>query len=259
MKASFSRLSVLVWALLALIIMPVRSFAVLPEPNHSGRYYVSGTSIMAISCLEVAVTHKALIRVVADTSLSSIAVSNTLPDPVVNFVGPTVNGVPTGVIPDRLASGDLDTYTQRVGAFPLVPGSHDWQGVYTLNPGAYSILVSSVGGHSGNVMVEVYWIDYDQEIVMPLPTLTSVLLYRDGTTLLHVQRNDNANTEAARMSIIYGDGNSTLVPSSNNQSWDLVHKYPASGTYVVQIQLLGTFHSSRILTINLTLSGIAPP
>src|SRR5262249_22999292 len=52
--------------------------------------------------------------------------------------------------------GDLEGAFLYAGAFPLADGSGDSAAVITLNPGAYTIQVSGVGGTTGEVLVEVY-------------------------------------------------------------------------------------------------------
>jgi hypothetical protein len=51
---------------------------------------------------------------------------------------------------------DITTASAQVGAFPLPSGSKDSVLLVTLQPGAYTIVVTSASGASGVALVEVY-------------------------------------------------------------------------------------------------------
>ena len=54
----------------------------------------------------------------------------------------------------------LRTAFTNAGAFPLASGSKDAALVITLEPGAYTVVVSSVNGTiTGNALVEIYDLD----------------------------------------------------------------------------------------------------
>ena len=56
-------------------------------------------------------------------------------------------------------SADLKTAFTQVGAFGLSDSSHDAALVLSLDPGAYTVVVSGVANTTGNVLVEIYDLD----------------------------------------------------------------------------------------------------
>lgn len=57
---------------------------------------------------------------------------------------------------DNRDAAEVSATAERVGAFRLEPGSKDAALLATLNPGAYTVLASGVGGTSGVVLLEIY-------------------------------------------------------------------------------------------------------
>ncbi len=96
-----------------------------------------------------------LIRGVGPT-LAAYGVADALADPVITvFRGAAIvtnqNWAAGGPTSTQMST----TFTQ-VGAFPLQAGSSDAAVLVTLQPGAYSVQLASVGGTTGVALVEVY-------------------------------------------------------------------------------------------------------
>ena len=51
---------------------------------------------------------------------------------------------------------EIAATASAAGAFPLASGSRDSAVVVTLSPGAYTAVVSGVGGTTGTALVEIY-------------------------------------------------------------------------------------------------------
>lgn len=100
-----------------------------------------------------------LIRAVGPT-LSSFNVPGTLPDPrlVVRPLGVDTPVATSGTIWDSNPStaDSIRTTGDRVGAFPLTPGSKDAVVLVTLPAGQYTAATESPSGASGVVLVEAY-------------------------------------------------------------------------------------------------------
>ena len=96
-----------------------------------------------------------LIRGIGPT-LSALGVTGVLADPQLTvFSGTTVIGTNddwgTGNNPAVMAAAFA-----QVGEFPLGPGSKDAALLLTLNPGAYTVHLSGVGGATGIALIEIY-------------------------------------------------------------------------------------------------------
>jgi hypothetical protein len=90
-------------------------------------------------------------------ALSAYGVAGVLPDPVVTVLsGGTTLGTNAGWGTGTSSAAQLSAAAVQVGAFPLPSGSKDSAILLTLQPGAYSVEVSSASGATGVALVEVY-------------------------------------------------------------------------------------------------------
>lgn len=113
-----------------------------------------------------------LVRAVGET-LADFGVSNPLPDPEVHIYDSQGNDVtPTGIFPAVIYDDgttprsryyeSVATAAQDAGAFPVpVPGPEsppisEFSELVSLPAGAYTVVVTSAGGQTGEVLVEVY-------------------------------------------------------------------------------------------------------
>lgn len=103
--------------------------------------------------------HRVLIRCVGP-GLSGTGVGNLLADPKLSVVDQKTHE--TVVTNDNWGEGtasevnELRSTMQAVGAFPLAEASKDSALLVTLQPGAYTALVSGANGTTGIVLLEVY-------------------------------------------------------------------------------------------------------
>jgi hypothetical protein len=94
---------------------------------------------------------------------------------LIRGIGPGLRGAPFNLT-DTLADPTITIYDQagrafatnddsppilvqvyeRVGAFPLAAGSKDAALMLTVQPGVYSVALSSADGGSGEAMIEIY-------------------------------------------------------------------------------------------------------
>jgi len=102
------------------------------------------------------VPRRVLIRAVGPT-LASFGVSQVLLDPQFSvFNGSAV----VGSNDDWGGSASLAALFAAIGAFSLPSNSQDAAGVFTLQPGSYTVQVSSwISGGSGAVLLEIYFVD----------------------------------------------------------------------------------------------------
>jgi hypothetical protein len=97
-----------------------------------------------------------LIRGVGPT-LASFGVAGVLSDPLVTvFWNGTQIASNSGWATGNSTPAQITSAEQQVGAFPLMSGSQDAALLLTLQPGAYTIEVTSISGASGVALVEVY-------------------------------------------------------------------------------------------------------
>jgi ice-binding like protein/putative Ig domain-containing protein len=90
-------------------------------------------------------------------SLTSYGVTGALADPVVTvYSGSTQIAANAGWGTGASTAAQLSAAALEVGAFPLPSGSKDSALLVTLQPGAYTIMVTSASGSSGVALVEVY-------------------------------------------------------------------------------------------------------
>jgi len=126
--------------------------------NFSTRASVGTGSNVEIAGIDISGTQPAnvLLRAVGPT-LGQLGVSGALAQPslrVVDSSGNTVASI-AGWSNNPNASQIAST-AQAVGAFTLPSGSADCALLLTLPPGAYTAVVSGVGGTSGVALVEAY-------------------------------------------------------------------------------------------------------
>jgi len=90
-------------------------------------------------------------------SLSSFGVIGALSDPQISiFSGSTQIASNAGWGTGTDTAAQINAADAQAGAFPLVAGSKDSALLMTLQPGAYTIVVTSVSNGSGVALVEVY-------------------------------------------------------------------------------------------------------
>ena len=106
-----------------------------------------------------AVPQRVLIRGVGP-QLGAFGVPGTLADPHITVLEPVSGGSRVVASNDDWCTGnDRDTIqsaASQVGAFGLAPYSRDSSLLLALEPGTYTVHLSSVGGSTGIAMVEVY-------------------------------------------------------------------------------------------------------
>lgn len=93
----------------------------------------------------------------AGLALAQFGVLSPLVDPVLTVVGPGTTTVATNDNwGDAVNAAEISTTSASVGAFALAPSSKDAAVLVTLQPGAYTVLVSGANATSGIALVEVY-------------------------------------------------------------------------------------------------------
>ncbi len=136
-----------------LVNMSTRGF-VDADGNLIAGFVVQGTSAKRV-----------LVRAVGP-GLSSFGVSGALSDPILEVhdaSGATVAKNNDWTVPQSLdaahpaaAAADIAAAAAMAGAFPLASGSKDSAVVITLNPGAYTAVVTGAAHASGAILVEMY-------------------------------------------------------------------------------------------------------
>lgn len=153
---------------------PLKNISTRATINSSNPQLIAGFSIPE----EIAAEYrpkKLLIRAVGET-LAGYDVLNPLPDPEVHIYDATGNEVTLdrvfsdvvyddGTTPESRYYESVAAAAQAVGAFPVpVPGPEsppisEFSELAELPPGSYTVVVSSAGGQSGDVLVEVYEVE----------------------------------------------------------------------------------------------------
>lgn len=101
---------------------------------------------------------RVLVRAIGP-GLAAFGVGDPLPDPQVGLV-PLGRAEPLATNDDWPGNAELTAAFRAVAAFALTPGSKDSALVATLEPGAYTVVVSSVDGRTtGQALVEIYDLD----------------------------------------------------------------------------------------------------
>jgi sugar lactone lactonase YvrE len=126
--------------------------------NISTRASVGTGSSVEIAGLVIQGTQptKVLIRAVGP-ALASFSVSGVLAQPTLTVVDSSGNTVATNTgWSTNSNAAAIASETASIGAFPLPAGSADCALLLTLAPGAYTAIVSGVGGTIGIALVEMY-------------------------------------------------------------------------------------------------------
>jgi hypothetical protein len=90
-------------------------------------------------------------------SLAYFGVTGVLPDPqIVVFSGTTQMASNSGWDSGTTPAAQIVATSAEVGAFPLASGSKDAALLMTLQPGAYTVQVTSLSNTTGVALVEVY-------------------------------------------------------------------------------------------------------
>ena len=100
-----------------------------------------------------AISQTVLIRAVGPT-LQLFGVSSPLTTPKLDIYGQ--NGAHIASSSDGINTTNVNSAASLVGAFPLPGNAGDAAMVITLGPGAYTGVITSSNGSSGNAMLEVY-------------------------------------------------------------------------------------------------------
>jgi hypothetical protein len=126
--------------------------------NVSARMNVSGGDGVLIAGFSIAgnVPKTVLIRGVGPT-LAQFNVPGVLSDPQITvYSGSSVVATNSSWSTGTSTTAQLDSLFTQVGAFPLATGSNDAALILTLQPGTYSVVVTSVSSSTGVALVEVY-------------------------------------------------------------------------------------------------------
>ena len=126
--------------------------------NVSARMNVSGGggTLIAGFVIGGSVAKTMLIRGVGP-ALTQFGVAGALADPLITVSsGATTLATDAGWGSGSSTAAQITAASAQVGAFPLPTGSRDSAVVLTLQPGAYTVRVSSVSGATGVALVEVY-------------------------------------------------------------------------------------------------------
>ena len=96
-----------------------------------------------------------LIRGIGPT-LSVFSVTGVLADPQISIVSGNSQVAANDNWEVGANTAGIASAAAQVGAFPLPAGSKDAAVLVTLQPGAYSVVLTGVGNTSGTALVEVY-------------------------------------------------------------------------------------------------------
>lgn len=126
----------------------------------SSRTFVGRGELTPIFGLVIAGTHasRVLLRVVGP-SLARFGISNCLQDPVLRLMSPDGKMVGENEkwsSTDSAVRAEIARGADKVGAFPLMPDSQDAALLLTLQPGAFTAIISSRSGATGQILFEVY-------------------------------------------------------------------------------------------------------
>ncbi len=148
----------------------------------------SGSSTMIVGFVVTGSRAKnILLRAVGPTLGSSpFNVPGTLTDPKLTLVGQGGATLATSIdVWDQASNASQlrDTFS-RVGAFPLLAGSHDAVILTTVQPGNYTALATSASNASGVVLVEAYDADTVQDATSTLKNLSTRGYVGSGANVL---------------------------------------------------------------------------
>lgn len=148
----------------------------------------SGSSTMIVGFVVTGSRAKnILLRAVGPTLGSSpFNVPGTLADPKLTLVGQGGATLATSIdVWDQASNASQlrDTFS-RVGAFPLLAGSHDAVILATVQPGNYTALATSASNASGVVLVEAYDADTVQDATSTLKNLSTRGYVGSGANVL---------------------------------------------------------------------------
>jgi len=126
--------------------------------NVSARMNVTGGDGALIAGLGISGTAQqdVLIRGVGP-ALAALGVTGVLADPVITvYAGGTAIATNAGWGTGLSSAAQVTAVSAAVGAFPLPAGSKDSALLLTLQPGSYTVVISSTSGSAGVALVEVY-------------------------------------------------------------------------------------------------------
>jgi PKD repeat protein len=126
--------------------------------NVSARMEVTGGDGVLIGGLVIGGNAPKVVLIRGDgPSLTQFGVPGVLSDPqIAIFSGSTVIATNAGWSSNAATAAQISAVGASVGAFPLVSGSKDSALLISLQPGAYTVQVTSVSGSTGVALIEVY-------------------------------------------------------------------------------------------------------
>lgn len=126
--------------------------------NVSARMEVTGGDGVLIGGLVIGGNAPKVVLIRGDgPSLTQFGVPGVLSDPQITiFSGSTVIASNAGWSSNAATAAQISSVGASVGAFPLVTGSKDSALLINLQPGAYTVQVTSVSGSTGVALIEVY-------------------------------------------------------------------------------------------------------
>jgi PKD repeat protein len=126
--------------------------------NVSARMEVTGGDGVLIGGLVIGGNAPKVVLIRGDgPSLTQFGVPGVLGDPQITiYSGTTVIASNAGWSSNAATAAQISAVGASVGAFPLVNGSKDSALLINLQPGAYTVQVTSVSGATGVALIEVY-------------------------------------------------------------------------------------------------------
>ena len=117
------------------------------------KFFISGF-VVSPTAGTINATRLILIRAIGP-SLAGYGVTDALADPEIHVFKQDGTELSPPVTVATFP-GPFDGIPAKVGAFPIPTGTKDITVVYTILSGVYSVRVSSAGGGSGTVLLEIY-------------------------------------------------------------------------------------------------------
>lgn len=124
--------------------------------NISTRGQVSGSDALIAGFVLAGDQRKRLLIRAVGPTLNAFGITGALADPKIELVSGTTVITSNNDWTEPSAFGLVTSASPAVGAFPLNANSRDAAMVVQLNPGAYTVQVTGVGGATGTVLVEIY-------------------------------------------------------------------------------------------------------